>query len=286
MPITQRSIDLGPVTLAVRESGIGGRPLLLVHGFTGASTDFVDFMEPLAEAGWHAVAPDLRGHGGSSHPTSEEDYSLAIFADDVLALADALGFEHFAVLGHSMGGMLVEVLVIDAASRVDALVLMDTSHGPLHVDPELIALGQAVAREQGIDAVADVMAASDDGPLATEAYRRKVAEDPGYAEMGDRNLRASSPAMFSAMLAAISTAADRLDALGDLPMPTLVIVGEQDAPFLADSRRLADTIPGGRLAVIPDGGHSPQFESPEAWWSALSGFLAEVIDAPRPRATA
>jgi pimeloyl-ACP methyl ester carboxylesterase len=286
MTITERTIDIGPVTLAVREAGAGGRPLLLIHGFTGASTDFADFLEPLADAGWHVVAPDLRGHGASSHPTSEDDYSFALFAADVLALADALGFDRFTVLGHSMGGMIVQVVALDAPERVEALVLMDTSHGPLHVDPDLVALGVEVARAQGIDVVADVMGSSDDGPLTTEAYRRKVAEDPGYAEMGDRNLRASSPAMFAAMLAGIPQAADRLDALAGLTMATLVIVGEQDAPFLEDSRRMADTIPGGRLAVIADGGHSPQFEAPDAWWDALSGFLADVTEGREQRASA
>ena len=160
---------------------------------------------------------------------------------------------------------------------------MDTSHGALSVDPELVELGIAVAREQGIDVVADVMGASDDGPLTTEAYRRKVAEDPGYAEMGDRNLRASSPAMFAAMLAEITRQPDRLVDLAGLSMPTLVIVGEEDAPFLAASARMAETIPGAQLAVIPGGGHSPQFEAPEAWWAALSGFLATVAGAPTTR---
>jgi pimeloyl-ACP methyl ester carboxylesterase len=104
--------------------------------------------------------------------------------------------------------------------------------------------------------------------------------------MGDRNLRASSPAMFAAMLSGIATAVDRLDELATLPMPTLVIVGEQDTPFLADSRRMADTVPDGRLAVIADGGHSPQFESPDAWWAALSGFLSETVDDGARRAPA
>ena len=222
------------------------------------------------------VAPHLRGHGSSSKPTSEDDYSLDIFAADVLGLADELSFDRFTVLGHSMGGMLTQVLVVGAPERVESLILMDTSHGPLAVDAALVELGVTVAREQGIDVVADVMGASDDGPLTTEAYRRKVAEDPGYAEMGDRNLRASSAAMFAAMLAQIPEQADRLVGLASLTMPTLIIVGEQDTPFLGDSARMAEAIPGARLAVIPGGGHSPQFEAPEAWWAALSAFLDEV----------
>jgi 3-oxoadipate enol-lactonase len=278
MTVTNRSVTVGDVDLAVVEAGAGGRPLLLVHGFTGAASDFADFLGPLADAGWHVVTPDLRGHGASSHPTSEDEYSLEIFARDVLGLADALGFDRFTVLGHSMGGMLTEVLALHAPERLDGLILMDTSHGPLVVDPELVELGVLTARTEGIDVVADVMGASDDGPLATEAYRRKVASDPGYAEMGDRNLRASSAAMFAAMLAQITRQPDRLEELATLVVPTLIIVGEEDTPFLADSRRMADAIAGARLAVIPGGGHSPQFEAPEAWWDALSGFLGELAD--------
>ena len=280
MGIEHRTITIGDINLAITEAGSGGRPLLLVHGYTGSRTDFDMAFEGLAEAGWHVVAPDLRGHGGSSHPPSEADYTLDHFAADVLALAKAMGFDRFAILGHSMGGMIAQHLVLGAPDRIDAVVLMDTSHGPLHVDPELVELGVNVARADGMEVVADIMGASDDGPLTTDAYRRMVAKDPSYAERGDRNLRASSAAMFAAMLAAIPQQTDRLEALTSLAVPVLVIVGEEDAPFLDDSGRMADRIPGARLAVIPGGGHSPQFEATEAWWDALSGFLAELPLAP------
>lgn len=275
MAIEHRAVTIGDIELTITEAGVGGRPLFLVHGFTGSRHDFALALEGLAEAGWHAVAPDLRGHGESTKPTSEDAYTLDLFTDDLLALADAIGFHHFTILGHSMGGMITGHLVLRTPDRIDAIVFMDTSHGPLHVDPGLVELGVAVARDEGIDAVADVMAASS-GPLDNPAYQRKVAEDPSYAEYGDRNLRASSPAMFAAMLATIPAQDDRLEALASLAVPVLVIVGEEDAPFLDDSARLAGAIPNARLAVIPGGGHSPQFEATDAWWSALSAFLAEL----------
>ena len=55
-----------------------------------------------------------------------------------------------------------------------------------------------------------------------------------------------------------------------------MLVGEQDAPFIAPSERMAKAIDGARLVVIPDAGHSPQFENPDAWWDALTSFLDEV----------
>jgi 3-oxoadipate enol-lactonase len=73
-------------------------------------------------------------------------------------------------------------------------------------------------------------------------------------------------------------AADRLDDLRGLPgsLPVLVIVGEQDQPFLRASERMAAGVGLASLEVIPDAGHSPQFENPEAWWQALSTFLAKL----------
>ena len=63
--------------------------------------------------------------------------------------------------------------------------------------------------------------------------------------------------------------------------PLLVIVGEQDEPFVIASRLMADAIPGAELVTIPNAGHSPQFENPEAWIAALTGFLSALPTAAR-----
>jgi pimeloyl-ACP methyl ester carboxylesterase len=86
MHVVERHVDLGDVHLSIAEAGAGGRPLLLVHGFTGAKEDFTPWFDRLANVGWHPVAPDLRGHGASSKPTADAAYSLEILADDVLRL--------------------------------------------------------------------------------------------------------------------------------------------------------------------------------------------------------
>ncbi len=83
----------GRVSVAVAEAGEGGRPLLLVHGFTGAKEDFGDWFDRLADDGWWVVAPDLRGHGRSGRPVDPSAYSFELMAADVVALADALELE-------------------------------------------------------------------------------------------------------------------------------------------------------------------------------------------------
>jgi 2-succinyl-6-hydroxy-2,4-cyclohexadiene-1-carboxylate synthase len=262
----------------VLEAGEGGRPFLLVHGFTGAKEDFVDWIDLLAALGWHAVAPDNRGHGVSSKPDDEASYTYSAFGEDTLALADALGWDRFVLLGHSMGGMIAQHVVLSAPERVAGLVLMDTGHGPVEgLDPSQVALGQEVVREGGLQVLADLQREREP-ILDSPAHQRMVATRPGYLEWGERRMVACAPAMFCAMAQQLLECDDRLERLASVSAPTLVIVGEQDLPFVGPSERMTKTIPNARLAVLPDAGHSPQFENPDAWWGALTTFLAEVSD--------
>ena len=272
------------VSLAILEAGEGSRGLLCVHGWPAAKEDFADHLDALAAVGqgdWHVVALDQRGHGASSSPAGTDAYSLKLFAADVLALADALGWSTFVLHGHSMGGMVAQVVAIEAPSRLDGLILMDTGHGPVEgIDPELLALGKAVVSEGGMAGLVEAQRVVE-GPLDTAAHQRVAATRPGYADYGERKTLAASPDMWLAMVDEITAGQDeRLDdlaaALGGSGVPTLVIVGEQDEPFVEPCRRMAAAIPGARLEVVADAGHSPQFENPEAYFRLVSGFLEDV----------
>src|SRR5215472_1323209 len=191
MLLTERCVNLGDVELSIAEAGDGQRPLLLVHGFTGTKQDFTPWLDELADQGWHAVAPDLRGHGQSSKPDAESAYSFEVMADDMLRLAGALGWDRFVLLGHSMGGMVAQIVARSAGEQLAGLILMDTTHGPLNnLDSDLIEAAVSMVREQGIDALADVMAAYE-GPLTTAAHRRLLAEVPGIARGRGRRMSVS-----------------------------------------------------------------------------------------------
>lgn len=268
--------------VAVLEAGAPpGRPLLLVHGFTGAKEDFGDHLDDLAARGWHCVAPDLRGHGGSDHPAGRESYGLGIFAGDILELADRLGWARFTLLGHSMGGMVAQHVALDAAHRLEGLVLMNTSHGaPDGIDPALVELGKSVVATGGMASLVEA-SRGQRGALGTPAHERLLASRPGYREFGEAKSLACSSEMWMAMVDELLHQPDRLEALAGVSVPTLVLVGEHDAGFLAHSRRMAAAIPGAKLVVLPDAGHSPQFESPRAWFDALVSFLAGLPPAER-----
>jgi pimeloyl-ACP methyl ester carboxylesterase len=264
--------------LEYAEAGRGGRPFMLVHGFTGAKEDFTEWLERLAADGWHAVAPDNRGHGVSEKPSEEAAYSFDLLADDLFALADSIWGPGtpFVLLGHSMGGMIAQVAALRSPERITALVLMDTLHGPLPIlTRDELEGAIALVRDGGIDGLAAVLA-DREGALETPAHRRVIETRPGYQEFNDRKLRDTAAAAYAGMLRAMFESTDRLESLRSLTMPTLVITGEQDRPIVGPSRAMADAIAGADLAVIADAGHSPQFENPDGWWSALSTFLARV----------
>jgi pimeloyl-ACP methyl ester carboxylesterase len=99
---------------------------------------------------------------------------------------------------------------------------------------------------------------------------------PGYQDFCDHKTLDASPDMWLAITHEMFSEPDRLAALAAVSLPVLVVVGEEDQGFIDQCRDLAAAIPGARLAEIAGGGHSPQFESPERWWEALSTFLSEV----------
>jgi pimeloyl-ACP methyl ester carboxylesterase len=270
-----RRVTLGDVTLHVDEAGEGGRPLLLVHGFTANAEEVGGVLDLLAGRGWHAVAPDLRGHGRSDRPTDAGAYSFGLLAGDVVALADHLNWQRFALLGHSMGGAVAQLIALDHPERLTGLVLASTFHGPVPgITMELVELGRWVVREAGMSGLADAMEARRaENPQSVAAVERLQETRPGYAEESRARLIANSPDMWMALAPRFVDQEDRLDRLAKLQVPTAVIVGEFDSTFGDDCRRLASTIPGATLTVIPGAGHVPQAEQPDAWWVALAEFL-------------
>jgi 2-succinyl-6-hydroxy-2,4-cyclohexadiene-1-carboxylate synthase len=246
--------------------------LILVHGFGGAKEDFADHVDALARD-HHVVRFDLRGHGESGAPDAPSAYSLDRLAADVLSVADSLGVEQFRMLGHSMGGMVARRVVLARPDRVEALVLMDTSAGPPPgIDPELVSAGAEVARRDGMAVLRELL--DEVNPLGSAAHERVVAERPGFREYGDRKWSTLSPVMWSELVVEITRQPDQLTELAALSCPTLVLVGEEDATFIEPSLLLADVVPDARLVLIPDAGHSPQFENPAVWFAAVDGFLA------------
>ncbi len=279
MTASIRRVDVGGVTLEIAETGVGGRPLLMLHGFTGAKEDFEDHWDWLAERGWHVVAPDLRGHGASDHPPGVEDYSLDLLESDAMALIEDLGWGRFVLLGHSMGGMVSQAIALHHRERLEGLVLMDTISGQISGGGLSFAILKVAGRLFGLKMMARFVRKPP--PKAPESVRRLYAERPGYGASVEAKVLATSPVMARSMMSQLGDRADCVDELRTLDLPVLIIAGEFDMPgFVDGSRAMAEAISGAKLVVIDGAAHCPQFETPDEWTAALTEFLDALSSGP------
>lgn len=116
-----------------------GPPVLLLHGFPDTHVVWRRQIPALAAAGFHVIAPDLRGYGKTDMPGDVDAYAVSFLADDVLRLMDALGFAQATVVGHDWGALIGWHLAMHAPGRVSRYVALSVGH------PEAIAhagLGQ------------------------------------------------------------------------------------------------------------------------------------------------
>jgi pimeloyl-ACP methyl ester carboxylesterase len=119
------------------------------------------------------------------------------------------------------------------------------------------------------------------GALNTPAYKRVLADRPGYTEFEARKWADLSEIMWGTIARELAYQPDDLAALAALAVPLLVLVGEQDEPFVLSARLIEAAIAHADVAIVPNAGHSPQFENPEAWIAALTGFLSALPAAAR-----
>jgi len=242
--------------------------LLLIHGFPLDHRMWAAQMAALS-AQVHVIAPDLRGFGRSA-ATMSGALTMDQHADDLAALLDALGVERAIVGGLSMGGYVAFAFWRRHRQRVAALILADTRAEP--DSPQARANRDAAAqkvRQAGVAALADEMLprllapANLANPRVAERLRAMILAQPAET-----------------VIAALAGLRDRPDSRPTLPtiaVPTLVLVGEQDALTPpADAAALAAAIPGARLVAIPAAGHMSPMENPRAVNAALREFIRTI----------
>ena len=253
----------------------GAPPLLVLHG--GLGLDHVLYrrtLAPLADD-FRVVHFDQRANGRSL-PADVGTITMERLADDAVALADRLGLDRFAVLGHSYGGFVAQELAIRHPGRLDKVVLVDTTPGQLgtgEVDGEH-GVAQApppevIAMVSGPPPSTDEEMASGMADLFPAYFRRPEALDLAGLERGTVFRVAAMVRGFEVMAGWSSV--DRLHAIG---VPTLVVVGRHDV-FTAwpQAMRIGARIPGAAVEIFEESGHFPWIEEPERFFPLVRDFL-------------
>jgi len=258
--------------LAYSDEGTGP-PVVLLHGFPLSRFMWREQISELAPS-YRIVAPDLRGHGDSPAPPGV--YTMDEMADDVLELVDALEIAGPIVLGGlSMGGYVAFSIMAHYPHRIRGLILMDTRASA--DSPEA-----ARDREATAQAVLDAGSAH---PVVEKMVPRLFAkatlsEHPERIEPLRALMEKSSPHGIAGALRGMAIRPDRRPMLGQISVPTLVVVGEEDVITPPDEvKGLSDAIVGSRLVVIPEAGHMAPYENPAAANKAILEFL-KALDAP------
>lgn len=263
------------------ERGHGDRNVLLVHGFGSSIYSWNDLLGPLGER-FHVYAMDVKGFGYSEKP-KDADYSLVALMDFVIDFMDAVGLERATLVGHSMGGALCLAAAIDFPERVERLVLIDAAGYPMDLPLPIrvsrMRLTSTVGRLfYGEWAVRWGLKQAFHDPSRVTPERVRAYYLPSRTKNGIgaplKILRNYDPILFQY--------AERR--IPRVRCPTLVLWGEQDTWVPVDhARRFAEDIPDAVVRLIPDCGHVPQEERPEAVLPLLLAFLGAEGDAtPRP----
>ncbi|MFN8524572.1 MAG: alpha/beta hydrolase [Chloroflexota bacterium] len=254
--------------------GAGATPLVCVHGYTGSADAFSALARSLGE-GFHIVAPDVRGHGESGW-SADEAYEYADQANDLLCLVDALGFERFALIGTSMGGIISMAFALEQANRLTHLVLNDI--GPdveggsgritqmVGSRPDSFkSLDDAMEYRRSVSPIVAGRTIADQRELALGVLREgpdgvwRWKMDPAYIR---RRVERGAPKR-----------PDAWPVLARLACPTMVVWGAtSDVLSEAQARRMVEALPRGVLVEVPGVGHAPTLIEPVVL-DALKRFL-------------
>lgn len=238
-----------------------GRPLVLVHGFLGGSAMWTDQIAAFSDRA-DVICPDLAGFGDSA--ALEAPDTIAGHARQVLGLLDDLGIDDFALLGHSMGGMIVQEMARRAPGRISDLILYGT--GPQGVLPgrfETIAESRARFLHEDLGATVERIAAT---------WFLRGAEAEGYALCQKLARQVRLPTAL-ASLSAWETWDGRA-ALPDIRARTLVLWGSHDRSYgWSQPEALWRGIADADLAVVPGAAHNVHMEKPAIFNALLRDFL-------------
>jgi len=232
-----------------------GPPLILTHGYSSTSAMWREQIAPLSKH-HRLILWDMRGHGQSDYPDDPNAYSEALTVMDIAALLDALGADRAIVGGLSLGGYMSLAFYRAHPERVRGLLIIDTGPG----------FKKDEAREAWNKRAFDTAERLEREGL--DVLKSASRERSMVQHRDARGLALAARGMLTQRDARV------IESLPTIKVPSLIVVGADDTPFLAASDYMAAKIPGARKVVIPNAGHAVNIDQPKAFIDAVEPFLA------------
>lgn len=243
-----------------------GHPLLFVHGYTDSS----EFWKPQVDffaRNYDAFAVDLVGHGKSD--SRKDGYSIPNLCDDIYRFLRKMNIARTILLGHSMGGMIVQQFCVAHPDAVQALILCSTA-----------ASGRALKDAGGFDCIATLEEINKDG------FERSVKNSVSYLFASTTSTEILNFTLSEELKTDVDAAVGCLkgmwgwniqDQLSQIRVPTMIVVGEEDrATPPACSLSLKNSIVSSRIRTISNCGHMISVEKPQE----LNLIVKEFLDSP------
>lgn len=254
-------IERTGVRLYYEDQG-SGPAVFLTHGYAATLRMWDPQVRGLGDR-YRMICWDMRGHGASDSPADPRAYSHAATVDDMAAILDACGVERAVIGGLSLGGFMSLAFYRVHPDRVRALMLFDTGPGyrkdAARAEWNRLAEGYAARFEsQGLTALG--------GSAEVRVARHRSAQGLVHAARG--MLAQRDPQV--------------IESLPAVAVPTLVLAGADDRPFLTSLDYMAAKIPGATRVLIAGAGHAPNLERPDAFNAEVASFLARLDDTPVP----
>ena len=252
------------MSIAHHVVGSGPRTVMLTHGWFGSADGWGPVVDDLDRTAARWVFTDVRGFG--QRRGEEGDQSLAESARDLLALADELGADRFTLVGHSMGGAVIQRALALAPERVQALVgITPVGAMPTPFDEAGRGLfwGAAESRDNRFGIIDFTT-----GNRNTSLFVNRIV---------DWSLEHSDVDAFARVLDAWA-GADFADEVRGSSLPVLVVVGEHDPALGVETVKQTwlPLYPNARLEVLANAGHYPMFETPVQLATLVNAFVADL----------
>ncbi len=237
------------------------KPLVFVHGYLGGSPQWADQAEAFSKH-FQVITPDLPGFGLNHEMDAPE--AIREFAIYILDELQKQAVNRFHLVGHSMGGMIVQEMVALAPERVDKLILYGT--GPVGLLPgrfETLDESRRKVTEEGVEVT---------GPRIAATWFANGEATCGYQVCASLAVKATLQAALAGLSAMEGWSG--VSALSKIASPTLVLWGDGDRAYRWNQpEQLWREIAGAQLAVIPGCSHAVHLEKPHLFNATLMDFL-------------